>query len=112
MQQPNNITVLTHIHQILYELGMKPADPDMFYTAYAILAAYQQPELLHDVSGALYPSVAAHYDTDPEGVESSVEHAICQIYHTHRNALSALFGQAVSGVPHADTFLSAVTAQL
>lgn len=112
MQQPNNITVLTHIHQILYELGLKPADPDMFYTAYAILTAYQQPELLQDVSGALYPSVAAHYDTDPESVERSVEHAVCQMYHTHTNALSALFGQAVSSVPHADTFLSAVTAQL
>lgn len=112
MQQQKESTVLAHVHLILHELGLKPTNPDTFYTSYAILTAYQQPELLQDVSCALYPSVAEHYGEDPKVVESSVERAVCQMYHTHTDALSALFGRPIDDVPHADSFLAAVAAQL
>ena len=83
MQQQEKVTILAHIHHILYELGLKPADPGMFYTAYAILTAHHHPELLQDVSCTLYPVVAEHYDTDVSVVESSIEHAVDQIHRTH-----------------------------
>ncbi len=112
MQQQKKITVLTHIHHILYELGLQPTDSGMFFTAYAVLNAYHQPELLRDVSRALYPTVAEHYDIDVDTVESSIEHTICQIHRTHKDALAALMGQLPTDVPHADAFLTAVIAQL
>ena len=112
MQQKNEVLLLTNIHRMLYELGIKPADPDMFCTAYAILAAYCKPELLQDIPGSLYPAVAEHYGLEPDEVAHSLACIIDQIYRTHTTALSALLGQPVNHAPQADTFLSAAIAQL
>ena len=112
MQQNNETMTLTHIHRILGSLGLKPADPELFFTAHAALCAYQQPALLRDLSGALYPKVAAHYDLEPDEVAQSLADAIDQIYRTHADALSALLGQPATSAPQIDTFLAAIVAQL
>lgn len=104
--------LLTRIHVILRQLGAESIEPYIFYTAYAVLLAYYQPELLQNTKKFLYPKVAKHYQANCKAVEYSIHCAVQLLWNKNPSGLSAFIGLNTNKMPEPEDFIAALASNL
>ena len=100
---------LSNIYSLLYRLGAEATSLSFFYTSYAVLLSFHQPERLTLMTKWLYPDVARHYDTSCCAVERGVRRVIVRIWEKNPQELDLLVGKHLIEKPTPAEFLSILT---
>lgn len=74
LESPQEINVI--ITEILHRIGISPNIKGFCYVREAIRLTIENPEMLHSVTTALYPTISKTYKSTPTNVERDIRYAI------------------------------------
>lgn len=84
------------VSEILHKVGIPTKHKGFRYLREAILLVIEYPELINQVTTALYPIIAKNYNSDPSAVERTMRYAIGQAWKKGNIVLfKTYFGYAV-----------------
>lgn len=68
--------VSEEVHQAMLDLAIPSHIKGHPYTVRAIELVVHDPDLIHEVTGGIYPTIAKEFDTTASRVERAIRHAI------------------------------------
>lgn len=94
----NSEQLITLIYDALYRMGFKANHTGFFYLSYSVFLCVQEGS--GRFSAARLPvSVARHYRTSPETVNTQLHAAVIKVWKTDRDRMEAMMGHRLERRP-------------